>query len=298
MNRSDSEWLEVCIDTDQVVHDALTSFLFDLGCNGVVSEDFNDHTLKAYLPFREDLEDLKIRIYACLADLEKIFPGISPPQILFNRIADQDWGTRWRAFFHPVKISPHLLILPSWEPVPEQIPTHLIRIDPGPAFGTGQHATTKLCLKAMEKFREQKWKPWTMLDVGTGSGILAIYGEKLGAERVVAIDIDPDAVDWAAQNISLNGGSVSIELSTAPIETVDGAFSLICANLILSEILKLMPRFSQLLKPEGNLIVSGILREQVNSVGQVLDKNGLVLLETLYMEEWACMIINGFGLDR
>ena len=290
MKDNNAEWLEVCIETDPAVHDALSSFLFDLGCNGVVSEDFNDHTLKAYLPFREDLEDLKIRIHAYLEDLRDIFPEMSSSQIDFNRIPDQDWGIRWRAFFHPVEISSQLLILPAWEPVPERIPAHLIRIDPGPAFGTGQHATTKLCLRAMEKFRQRESGPWTMLDVGTGSGILAIYGEKLGAERVVAIDIDPDAVDWAAQNISLNGGSSVIELSTVPIDTLDAKFPLICANLILSEIMKLLPRFSRLLKPGGNLIVSGILVDQVNTVKDGLAQNGLVCLETLTLEEWACMI--------
>ena len=291
MSHNDAGWLEVCIDTDPAVHDALTSFLFDLGCSGVVSEDFDDRTLKAYLPFRDDLEDLKIRIHAYLSDLKEIFPGIAPSRLLFNRIADQDWGIRWRAFFHPVEVSPHLLILPAWETVPEQVPTHVIRMDPGPAFGTGQHATTKLCLKAMEKFRQRESGPWTMLDVGTGSGILAIYGEKLGAERVVAIDIDPDAIEWAARNISLNGGSGVIELSTASIDTLDAPFPLICANLILSEIVKLAPRFPRLLKAGGYLIVSGILREQVDTVDRVLGENGLVCLETLYLEEWACMIL-------
>ena len=291
MKNDKAEWLEVCIETDPAVHDALTAFLFDLGCNGVVSEDFDDHTLKAYLPFREDLEDLKIRIYAYLADLRDMFPDISPSQISFNRIPDQDWGTQWRAFFHPVVISPHLLILPAWEPVPEQAPAHVIRIDPGPAFGTGQHATTKLCLKAMEKCQERQTGPWTMLDVGTGSGILAIYGGKLGAKQVVAIDIDPDAVDWAAQNISLNGVSDVIQLSTTPIDALKSSFSLICANLILGEIMKLLPRFSRLLKPDGYLIVSGILVDQVDTVKDLLEQNGLFCLETLTLEEWACMII-------
>ena len=291
MSQNDAEWLEVCVDTDPAVHDALASFLFDLGCNGVVSEDFNDHTLKAYLPFRDDLEDLKIRINAYLGDLREIFPGIAPSRLQFNRIPDQDWGVRWREFFHPVVISSQLLILPAWEPVPEQVPTHVIRIDPGPAFGTGQHATTKLCLKAMETFQERQTGPWTMLDVGTGSGILAIYGEKLGAERVVAIDIDPDAVDWAARNISLNGGSTIIELSTASIDTLVTRFPLICANLILNEIVKLVPRFSQLLKPGGYLIVSGILADQVKTVNDMLAESRLTCLETLYLEEWACMII-------
>jgi ribosomal protein L11 methyltransferase len=291
LNHNDSEWLEVCIDTDPAVHDALTSFLFDIGCNGVVSEDFNDHTLKAYLPFHENFEDLKIRIYAYLADLREIFPGTVPSRLLFNRIDDQDWGVRWREFFHPVEVSRQLLILPAWEPIPEQVPSYVIRIDPGPAFGTGQHATTKLCLRAIEKCRQQEAVPWTMLDVGTGSGILAIYGAKLGAERVLAIDIDSDAIDWAVQNISLNGGFDAIELSIEPIETVGSIFPLICANLILSEIVKLLPHLSRLLEPGGSLIVSGILVDQVDTVNDLLEENKLSCFETLYLEEWACMII-------
>ena len=290
MSQNDVEWLEVCIDTDPAFHDALTSFLFDSGCNGVVTEDFNDHALKAYLPFSDNLEDLKFRIYSYLADLREISPGIVS-RVQFNRIPDQDWGVKWRAFFHPVKISSQLLILPAWEPIPEKVPAHVIRIDPGPAFGTGQHATTKLCLKAMEAFQKRHTGPWTMLDVGTGSGILAIYGEKLGADRVAAIDIDPDAVDWAARNISLNGRSTIIELSTASIDTLVTRFPLICANLILNEIVRLVPRFSQLLKPGGYLIVSGILADQVKTVNDMLEKSGLTCLETLYLEEWACMII-------
>ena len=291
MDHNDPEWLEVCINIDPAVHDALTSFFFDLGCNGVVSEDFNDHTLKAYLPFREDLEDLEIRINAYLADLSEMFQGTVPSRLLFNRISDQDWGVRWREFFHPVQVSPHLLILPAWEPIPEQVPDHVIRIDPGPAFGTGQHATTKLCLMAMEKGRQKETGPWTMLDVGTGSGILAIYGVQLGAERVVAIDIDSDAIDWAAQNIFLNGGSTAIELSTASIETLESTFPLICANLILSEIVKLLPLLSRLLMSGGRLIVSGILADQVVIVNDLLEENRLACFETLYLEEWACMIL-------
>ncbi len=286
-----TEWLEISIDADPVVHDAWCSFLFDMGCSGVVSEDFGDRTLKAYLPFPENLEDLEFRLSAYGSDLEAMFPGMAPSRFAFSRIPHQDWGLQWREFFHPVPVSSHLLILPAWEPVPKEVPTHVIRIDPGPAFGTGQHATTKLCLKAMEKFLEKESAPWTMLDVGTGSGILAIYGQKLGAGRVVAIDIDPDAVDWAARNISLNGGMQHIELSNDAIETVEGVFSLICANLILSEILKLLPRLSQMLKPGGILIVSGILADQVETVTHALQGNLLTCRETLYMEEWACMMI-------
>ena len=114
---------------------------------------------------------------------------------------------------------------------------------------------------------------------------------------MLAIDIDSDAIDWAVQNIFLNGGFNAIELSIESIETIETPFQLICANLILSEIVKLLPHLSRLLEPGGSLIVSGILVDQVDMVNDLLEENRLFCLETLYLEEWACMIL-GFKTRR
>jgi len=281
-------WLEIAIDTDPIAHEPLTAFLFDLGCTGVVSEDFQDHTLKAYLAFPNDLDKIRTRIDTYLRDLEEISPEVKSPRLTFNKIQDQDWSRNWRSFFHTERVSPKLTVVPAWEPDPSPIEGHVIRIDPGPAFGTGKHATTRMCLESMEKVLLPE--SWTMLDVGTGSGILAMYGAILGTARVLAIDIDPEAIRWAERNIELNGLSQVIELSSRSLDQIKDRFNFVAANLILKEIIDLFPQFAGLLNPGAWLVLSGILRDQVKEVKGLLSKYGLREHKTLYQEEWACVI--------
>jgi ribosomal protein L11 methyltransferase len=283
-----SEWLEISLQADPALYDPLSSFLFDLGCAGVVSEDFHDRTLRAYLPLQYDLEEIRARIDLYLHSLKEIFPDIQTPAIRFRNVENEDWSLNWRRFFRPARVTPGLLILPAWEPLPKTDAPHVIRMDPGPAFGTGQHSTTRMCLEAME--RAPLTRPWTLLDAGTGSGILAIYGTLLGAKRVLAVDTDPEAIRWAEQNMRLNEVFEFIELSTRPVEELSEKFSMVCANLILGVILDLMPFFSRLLQPEGWLILSGILKNQVGEVAASLSRNGLEAHETLNQEEWASII--------
>jgi len=281
-------WLEISLQADPVLHDPLSSFLFDLGCTGVVSEDFQDRTLKAYLPFQQDLEGIRARVDLYLHGLKEVFPEVSSPVIRFSQVENQDWGLSWRRFFRPVLVTPGLLILPAWEPVPETDVAHIIRMDPGPAFGTGQHPTTRMCLEAMELVPLKS--PWSLLDVGTGSGILAIYGLQLGAEKVLALDTDPEAIRWAGQNIRLNRAGAGIRLSQDPVEQVREKYALVCANLILGEILRLMPFLPGLMAPGGRLILSGILEDQIPQVAASLSSHGLCAPETLRQGEWVCII--------
>jgi len=253
-----------------------------------VSEDFQDRTLKAYLPLRQDLEQIRATVDRYLQDLEAIFPDVPSPVIQFTHVEEQDWGLAWRRFFRPVRVTPGLLILPVWEPIPQTDAAHIIRMDPGPAFGTGQHPTTRMCLEAMERISPQM--PWSLLDVGTGSGILALYGSLLGAEPILAVDTDPEAIRWAEENIRLNEAATSIELSLDRVETLRDKFSLICANLILGEILRLMPSFPGLMTRDARLILSGILQNQIPEVVHSLSLHGMQPLDTLQGGEWACVI--------
>ena len=132
---------------------------------------------------------------------------------------------------------------------------------------------------------------WSLLDVGTGSGILALYGERIGARRILAIDTDPEALRWAKRNISLNGQSEVIQLSSDPLEALEEKFDLIVANLILGTILDLLPSFPPIIKQDGTLILSGVLREQVPQVKALLPGHGLGTLEVLYEKEWACVLV-------
>jgi ribosomal protein L11 methyltransferase len=223
-----------------------------------------------------------------LHDLKDIFPDTGDHSLKLDRLEQQDWDTGWRKFFKPDRVSGRLLILPVWDETPITA-GHIIRIDPGPAFGTGHHPTTRMCLMALEEAALSG--QWNMLDVGTGSGILAIYGAKLGASEIAAIDNDPEAVRWAERNIEINETPVPIRLSITPIEDINRQYDLVTANLILGTILELFDELTRVLAPNGLLILSGILREQVEDIEKKILENGLKTDRVLYMEEWACMIV-------
>ena len=133
-NNETSEWLEISIDINPVAHESVSAFLFDLGCSGVVSKDFQDCPLKSYLTFPENLDGIRNRISVFLGRLKEIFPEIPSPELTLTKIEDQDWNVNWRRFFHADRVTPRLMFVPSWEPVPDVTGGHVIRIDPGPAF--------------------------------------------------------------------------------------------------------------------------------------------------------------------
>ena len=260
----------------------------DMGCDGVVSEAFEDDLMKAYLPLERDLETVKNSLEIFLNNLTDIFE-IPTPFLDIKKIENQDWSTSWRSFFYLEKITDNLMILPAWEAMPDPVKGHVIRIDPGTAFGTGKHETTRMCLQAIEENVPQK--SWIMLDVGTGSGILSVYGAMLGAKEVTAIDIDPEAVRWAEKNIELNDIPIKIDLSTTPLEEIDRKYDIIAANLIMNTILELNPLFPGVLAPEGVLILSGILKEQIGRIEEDVLRYGLKKKGEILMGEWACMLV-------
>ena len=288
-----SGWLEIAVETHPVTHEALSAFFFDLGCHGVVSQSFHDHVFRAYLPRGKDSKKVRTRIGSFVKSLEKIFPEASSLQVSFDIIESQDWGRLWRKHYRPLRVSERLTVFPAWEPLPSSFQGILIRIDPGPAFGTGEHATTRMCLKAIEECAAQP--PWTMLDVGTGSGILGIYGAKLGARRVLALDNDPEALRWAERNIALNEVSNSIRLSSQSLLEIEEQFTVVAANLILDTILELMPHFDRVVEHGGWLIVSGILKEQISEVRYALAREGFRDVHVLQEQEWACMVAKRMG---
>lgn len=291
MNTSSSDkpkWLEILINVDPVAQEAVCAYLFNHGCEGIAAEDIEGSSLKAYFALSKDMACLKENLRLFLQDLQEIFPEIPKPEFYVSAVAEQDWSAYWRRFFRPERVTQNLLTLPPWESPPHSHKGHVIRIDPGPAFGTGQHPTTRMCLLAIEKALPVA--PWSMVDVGTGSGILAIYAAILGAHRVLGIDLDLEAIRWAERNLILNSVSESVELSTSPLQEWDEKFNVIAANLTLGTILGLLPCFSRSLNSNGLLILSGLLIEQVEEIETHLPSQDLKRSETLYMEEWACLI--------
>ncbi|RJR47934.1 MAG: 50S ribosomal protein L11 methyltransferase [Desulfobacteraceae bacterium] len=279
------QWVEISLMLPEAAHEAVSGFLFDTGCEGLVTEG---PLLKAYIPASADLDSIGQRILIFLREMRRIFPEIGPAEPSFTPVEAGDWSKKWRSFFHAEKVTPELCVTPPWESPCSEWEGEVILMDPGPAFGTGGHATTRMCLRAME--RVTLAPGWTMLDVGTGSGILAIYGAKRGAERIVAADIDPEALRWAERNIDLNGLSGRIELTERAVQNLDERFSLITANLTMDVIVELLPIFGTLLNPGGWLVLSGLLRDQAEKVRSTMKGKGLPMGKAYYRGEWASII--------
>jgi ribosomal protein L11 methyltransferase len=280
--------LEITVDIHPMAHEALSAFFFDLGCTGVVSESFEDRLFRAYLPAEPGTRELRLEIHEFVKKLGTIFPEIGSPEVCFGVIENRDWNSLWRKYYRPLSISRKLTVFPAWEIVPANHEGVVIRIEPGPAFGTGEHATTRMCLKAIETCAPSGH--WSLLDVGTGSGILALYGAMLGAAPVIALDNDPEALRWAAGNIALNNLSDVIRLSSAPVTDIRERFTLVAANLTLGTILELMPHLSAVPAPHGRIILSGVLEEQYQAVKDALAWAGFHDVKVSQEEEWVCIM--------
>jgi len=293
-SRHGSDWIEITIRSDPCTHEAVSHFALEsLGCDGVVTDASSERTLRAYLPAEPPPESIGPRVEAFLAGLSEWFPGIDAPSFGLDRVRQPDWRTAWREHFRAEQVTPGLLVVPAWEPVPRDVAGRLLRMDPGPAFGTGRHATTRMCLQALEDLVPEV--PWSLLDVGTGSGILAAYGVLLGASPVEGVDVDEEALRWAAWNLELNGLSGAVRLSSDPLDSWKAPFSVVTANLTLDTIQRLLPQLSRLVSPGGSLVISGLLREQVSPLGTALAREGLGAVRELRQEEWACLVLERSG---
>ena len=285
----DGLWTEVQINVTPEVHDALGEFLFSNGCKGLVTQEMDYCGLKGYFPPGEDMKKLEARLWEFIQELREYFPGLKDAEIKIRALPSENWGESWKKFFKKKWVTPRLLIVPAWESVPELGKgQHCVIMDPGPAFGTGQHPTTMMCLQCLERFLPQEG--WNILDVGTGSGILAIYAAKLGASEVLAIDNDLEAIRWAQRNVAMNGLLRRIEVSPTPIENIKRKYNLVMANLVMKEILKIMNHLARVTINKGVLILSGLMLGQVERITHELNNRGLSVTSTMHMNEWATVI--------
>ncbi len=213
------------------------------------------------------------------------------PTLKHTLIEDEDWATSWQQFFRPFEIVPGLVIRPSWEAYRPEPGQQVLELDPGMAFGTGQHASTRMALALVtETCRRQR--PEVVLDVGTGTGILAMAALLFGAERAEAIDNDPEAVRVATDNIRINHLQDRIRVSGEGLEICRGPYPLICANIIHDVLVEMAPAFRRLLAPGGRIVLAGILRgEQEKTIGRVYAGLGLQTIRSLHAEEWAALLL-------
>lgn len=242
--------------------------------------------LRAYFAGGQDQAELLACIRAALAPLQAMFPGAwSAPRL--QEVAPDDWAESWKQHFPVFRVGP-LVVRPSWEAYAAQAQDVVLTLDPGMAFGTGTHATTRLCLEALVDALRAR-PQGTVLDVGTGSGILAIAAAALGAEQVLACDIDPEACRVARDNALANGVAERVAITDEPLERLSGRYDVVLANILAEENVRLAKELVARLADHGVLILSGILKDKEALVRQGFAGLALQDPQVAYHEEWVCL---------
>lgn len=251
-------------------------------------------TIKAYVSTDTDMPALLEQIDLFLQQEGKIVAGYRhrPPAVA--ALPNEDWTSGWKRNFKPVRIGNNIVIKPSWEPYGATDSDIIVEIDPGMAFGTGTHATTRLCLQALEKialgappYSRQAPALGRLLDVGTGSGILAVAAVKLGATGAVGIDIDPEAVSAAEDNFRLNNVFPKAEASLRPLHDISEVFHVVVANILAEDLARMAEELLQRVEKGGWLVLSGILTEREPVIETAFSSLPVAHMETLRDGEWS-----------
>lgn len=301
-------WIEVTVNCTGDP-DLMCADLAELGVGGMIVEDEQDfenflETNHAYWDYvDEELENKfkgvsRVKFYLsddedgkALLNTVANFLG-KMPETAF--VQDSDWENNWKEFYKPIEVGEKLVVVPEWEPVPEdgRIP---LKLDPGLIFGTGSHATTKMCLAALESVAGPGK---TVLDLGCGSGILGIGALLLGCDRCAGCDIDPKAPEVALSNAGLNGitaeqfdiraGDVLSDASMR--KALGNNYDIVTANIVSDVIIPLSGFVKEFLKPGGTFITSGIIEGRQDEVRQAIEDNGFTILEHHNEDDWHCFV--------
>ena len=288
-----NSWWEIKIDCTPDLEENIFWRLSEFGCKGMSTQTQDDRVLIcAYIP-QAQVKLLEISDLSLLLEDDAREIGEPLPVTKCNLIDEEDWSSSWKQHWQPQPIGERLLINPAWLDTPTDPERVTLQLDPGVAFGTGTHATTQLCLEALE-MRLQPGTNLTIADIGCGSGILSTAAILLGATQVYAVDNDPLAVKATGENRDLNLippaklivdlGSIE-QLQLMIPAPVDG---FVC-NILADVIVQLAPSMAALVKPKGWAILSGILSSQVADVSHVLEKNGWVVGTVWNRQEWSCI---------
>ncbi len=281
-------WLKVEVTVSNEAAEAISSAMINISPSGIQVETSNEATtLIIYVPESVSAEDTESQLKDALEKIKSQGLKVAPASIAISPVTDIDWVENYKKFFKPIRIG-RIFIIPSWEevsPLPDEI---VIKLDPGLAFGTGSHPTTEGCLIFLQGLI---CGGETVLDLGTGSGILAIAAAKLGAGRVIAIDNDLQAIEVARENAAKN--SVSNRTEFAILDFADfkpAHVDLVAANLTAPLITKFLPAIAQKLEDLKTIIASGITTEQKDAVLLALKENGFNVEKVLDIGEWTTLV--------
>jgi ribosomal protein L11 methyltransferase len=241
--------------------------------------------LTAYFPATADPREVK-------ALLEEMAVSFGQDDCVISPVGEQDWIATWKASATPLRVTPRLTIVPSWWAYHTEPGEQVVVLDPGMAFGTGHHETTRMCLELIDERLALGDAP-TVLDLGTGSGILAIAAATLGAGQVAAADIDPVARNTAEENVRGNAVSATVTVVDGDEAWTRGPYDLVAANLTAEDLVVLLPRIAGVLAPGGTAILSGILASRESIVTDALSRAGLGVTERREAGEWVALTVQG-----
>lgn len=298
--------LEVSIKINPIVQELVSDFMMEeLGCSGIVLEEtrYKDlkivseerDIIKGYLWINPDNPLTEAELRNIIAKKKKQFVknGISEDNlgswdVSFANTPEEQWAHNWKKFWHPMKIGNRIVVCPSWEEYSPSENEIIIELDPGSAFGTGTHQTTRLCMIAMEKYLK---KGDNIADVGMGSGILSIAGLKLGAKKAVGVDNDPSVIEVAKDNAKKNNVFELVDFYAGSACDINSQFDFVAANILHHILIEIMEDLTKLIKPSGLIVLSGIIKEKEQDVLKSALNSGLKLIEIIEEDNWVAIVL-------
>ncbi len=305
MPQQKDKWVEIGITVPGDLIDAVSNFMTEIGAQGVYEEslepqegpDFKEsqtnQIVKAYLPKDIRLDHRLESLDAYIQSVSDLFPDYPKVTYVTEIVADADWAEGWKKYFKPIRVTKNIIIKPTWERYTAIGHDIVIEMDPGMAFGTGQHASTRMCMEALEDIilHEKTAGRKYVLDVGSGTGILGIAAAKLGVKKVKCVDIDKLATDIAGDNIRINNVEDRVEAITSDVAAIHETFDLIVANLTSKVLIKLRSHIISLLETGGFLIISGIIEQNREDIESHFLAAPFVSHRTLTEKEWICYVL-------
>lgn len=302
-NTSPKTWIEAEVRHPGALSEAVSYFFFEHGASALIQEDGDvddGFTIsKAGFEFSDVPADLQKETSAFLIELAGIFDLDEAPKAVWNKVDQADWSEKWKENLDPIEIGERLVIKPTWRSVEARPGQVVIELDPGMAFGTGHHPTTLMCLEEIELFfGADRPGPLKTLDLGTGSGILAMAAALLSNQNVIAIDVDPETMPVAAENLSLNGLENRVALSVGETGSIDEKFDLIVANIRLNVLILLSDELARLTAPGATVVLSGLLHDQADAVEREYRSAGFQTIKRRSMDEWTALVLENAAIKN
>ncbi|NIQ09963.1 MAG: 50S ribosomal protein L11 methyltransferase [Gammaproteobacteria bacterium] len=287
------KWVCLSVWSPEVVREPMADFLVEQTSRGV---EFKGNWIKAYCRQGEEARYCLKQLHRYYQDLQQLYPELPTLKVLQEDLQNEDWAESWKTFFKPIRIGKSIVVKPSWEPYESTAHQVVIEIDPERAFGTGNHPSTALCIEILEHIlgstsAGEGNSGLSVLDVGTGSGILGIVAARLGAQRVLGLEIDPEALEAAQRNVERNGVVGIMSVSLTPLDQVEQTFDVVVANLTASLIAHLADDLAGHVSAKGLLLLSGILAEQVEEVAKCFETHYFKMVKSWSKEEWQAILM-------